>query len=510
VGLALAGLLVGFSWVKTLIEEKEKGFSKLFGWASGALLTALMMLPLFLHPHYSSHTSDISVFSKYYAKTPAEGWAQLRYNISFSVGLMYGHENDVAQCPLLGDCIFDFWVAACGLLGLSYFVSGYVRFLSGLLLSVYRGKGIPKFGNEMWTWWVSALVILLYGVALVPFVLSHGPHSFRLMAVYLPLFLATAWGVSRLWLALLQTGRRFGGILFALFLLVFMGWEIDRNEWLLTKWLAHLEPNALVGDQAYKELPDHRVYLVNYQPGFFTCGEDILCDGKDIFQMNDTNAIGLLPEEKGKDLAILVYGPDTADQKKIEEAFPGLTWQKRFIFWQGPTESPYLWWTEIPFDKIPQGDKGLFHVERVSPWTWERRCYGQYGLGRGFIIYNDRVVHWNDNLPPPNKIDWNNSMRVEGQWNVKTGGDYSLAIRTNNVIWVLLDGKKVLEVVPGGGGDRTTKVHLESGPHRVELVTAFTSEHRVPTVYVIPPDGAEIPLDDLAAASAPLTQETAH
>lgn len=174
--LVVAGIL--FALFQTFQKEHKKGLSKLFGWACAALLAAFMMIPLFLHPHYSSHTSDISVFSKYYAQTPADGWRQLRENITFSVGLMYGYVVDVAQCPMKGDCVFDFWAAACGLLGLSYFVSR------------------PR--------WVPAFVVLLYGVSMVPFILSHAPHSFRLMAVYVPIFLTAGWGVNRLWVAVLQ------------------------------------------------------------------------------------------------------------------------------------------------------------------------------------------------------------------------------------------------------------------------------------------------------------------
>lgn len=476
VSLIVGGVL--FSLFKTMEKERRKGFSKLTGWACAALLTALMMVPLFLHPHYSSHTSDISVFSKYYAQTPADGWRQLRENINFSVGLMYGYVIDVAQCPMKGDCVFDFWAAACGLLGLSYFVAR------------------PR--------WVPAFVVLLYGVSMVPFILSHAPHSFRLMAVYLPLFLTAAWGVNRLWVAVLQAGNRpLGNALFGLFLLLFCAWEVDRNRMILKAWLAHLEPNALVADQAAKELPDHRVYLANHLPGFYTCGQDILCDGKDIFQMGDSNSIDLLPDEKAKDLAILVYVKDPDNQKKIEAAFPGLEWKKRKIFWQEPSEDPFLWWVEVPADRVPVSDKGLFHIRRVSPWSWQRRCYGRYGLGRGLILYEDRVTLWNDNLPPANVIDWNNSMRVEGNWSVKTGGNYGIGIRTANVLWVFLDGKKILEVKPRQGlVNDTVHVDLKPGSHHVELVTAFTSEHRVPTVYVTPPGGAETPLDAYAAQTA--------
>ncbi len=97
-------------------------------------------------------------------------------------------------------------------------------------------------------------------------------------------------------------------------------------------------------------------------------------------------------------------------------------------------------------------------------------------------------------------IDWNNSMRVEGDWNVQTPGDYKLALHTGDVLWFFLDGKKVLEVTPEDGQPRSCEVFLGAGTHHVELVTAFAAEHQVPVVNVTAPGSTvEVPLDELAA-----------
>jgi hypothetical protein len=209
--------------------------------------------------------------------------------------------------------------------------------------------------------------------------------------------------------------------------------------------------------------------------------------------------VGLAQDEKGKDLALLVYGDDKPTIAKIEALFPGIPWQKRSNHWQVAAENPCLWFMEVPFDRVPQGDKGLFHVQRFPGESWRRRCYGRYGLGRGLIRWEDRAAHWNDNLPPPNFIDWNNSMRLEGDWNVKAAGDYTLSVHTANLLWFFLDGKKLLEIRPGDGMvQRSKEVHLEAGPHHLELVTAFTWEHKVPMVSVkTPGSSADVPLDEL-------------
>jgi hypothetical protein len=478
-GLALVAAGLGFCYYQVGRQGIKGEGSKLFGWATGALLTALIMAPVLLHPHYSEHTSDISVFSKKFSPEPGQGWRNFLENIRYSQGLMFGREGDVARMPALGDCFFDFYTAACGLLGLAYFVAR------------------PTL-NKFW-------VLVLYVVSLVPFILSNAPHSFRLVALTAPLLLVGAWGLGRLWLGFIQVGSRAGGIVCAVLLLAFCGWEVDRNSRLIHDWLLQEGPDTLIGDQANAELPHFRVYVANLHPGFYTNGLDILSDQKEIFRVNDSNSIDLLPDEKGKDLAILVAGQDLAHQKAIESEFPGLPWHERKMWNQQPQEIPFLKWMEVPFDLIPQGDKGLFHVQRLSAWSWKRRCYSRYGLGRGFILYEDRVTHWNDNLPPYDTIDWNNSMRVEGDWNVVAAGSYAFSIRTGNAMWFEVDGKKIIQNKPSDGNRlQSTTMDLTAGPHRVELVTAFASEHLVPSVMVKGPGASqEISLELLAEANAP-------
>jgi hypothetical protein len=477
-GLTVVALGLGYSYVQVGRQGVNGEGSKLFGWATGAFLTALIMTILFLHPHYSEHTADISVFGKKFAPEPGEGWKHFLENIVFSQYLMFGRAGDVARMPALGDCFFDYYVPACGLLGLAYFIAR------------------PT--------WTKASMLVLYPVSLVPFIFSNAPHSFRLVACDAPLLLIGAWGVSRLWLSFTQVGGKMGSIVCALLLILFCGWEADKNSQLIHDWLLQEGPDTLIGDQAVQLLPGHRVYVAHHHPGFYTGGLDILSDQKGIFRLNDSNTIDLAPDEKGMDVAVLVAGQDVEHQKAIDQEFPGLTWHDRPMYNQVPQEVPFLKWVEIPFDRIP-ADQGLIHVRRVSPWSWKRRSYGRYGLGRGFILYEDRVTRWNDNLPPADIIDWNNAMRVEGDWNVPIAGDYSLAIRTANVMWLRIDGNKDLQISGGEGlKPKSVKLHLSQGPHHVELVTAFAYEHRVPTVFVTPPgSGSEIALDELAAQTAP-------
>jgi hypothetical protein len=289
----------------------------------------------------------------------------------------------------------------------------------------------------------------------------------------------------------------------AFLLLAAGGWVVDRNTKLIGEWLEQKSPDLTIGDTVEKELPNHRVYLVRHHPGFYTNCQDALCEDKEVYRMNDSNSIDLLPGEKGKDLSIVLAGQDIENQKRIEKAFPGITWNSQMMWNQGPKEIPFIKYAEVPFGRIKEATTGLFRVRRVSPWTWRRRCYGRDGLGRGFILYEDRVARWNDDLPPHDTIDWDNSMRIEGEWNVKQSGDYVFKLNTANIFCFFLDGNKILEVAPKQGYSALIhKVSVTSGSHHVELLMSFASEHRVPKVSVIAPGSmAEVPFDDFAAST---------
>ena len=478
-GAILAGIALAASYGKVFLDEKKKGFSLLFGWATGAFVTALVMMPFYLHPNYSEHVTDISAFSAKFT-TPGQGWQKVWENNAFTWKLLFGQVDHVSRLPAIGDSLYEFMVAACTLLGLAYFIA--------------------RPG------WLQAFVVALFFVSTTAGTLSNGPHSFRYVICDLPLLLAGAWGLNRLWLGALQAFR--GSWTDLGLVLVFLAgwvWEGAQNHKLVWEWMAQEAQNTIVWDGARKEMPDHRVYLMQHDQGFYApIAMMVLSDGTDLYQATDSNTIDLTPDEKGKDLAVFVYGKDPDSQKKIEAEFPGVQWNKKSYYLQGDGDIPYLWWAEIPFDKIPTDEKAFFHVRRVAPSTWRRRCYGYFGLGRGLILYEDRVARWNDNLPPRQYIDWNNSMRVTGDWNVAVSGKYKLSLRTQDVLWFFLDGKKVLDVTPEGGGTHSCELNLDKGVHHVEVVTAFAAEHNVPAVNVTAPGSAtEVPLDELAAGTAP-------
>lgn len=472
-------LAVIWGYGKSFLDEKKKGFTKLFGWATGAIVTGILMSPLLLHPNYSAHVSDISIFSPKFT-APGQGWNKLWENIVFTFGLFFDQVNHVSRLPALGDSLYEFLIPVCGLLGLSYFIAK------------------PR--------WIPTYVVVLFLISLVPGILSNGPHSFRYASCDLPLLLIGAWGVNRLWVVVHQaTADKFFSIAFAFLLLLGWAWELGQNHKLTWEWLHQQADTSLIWNQTEQELPDHRVYLVDHgNPGFYTCAQDILTDGEEVYRMDNQNAIDLKPGDAQKNLSIMVYGGDVINQKKIETEFPKVEWTKKRIILQGdgPNDIPFLWYTEVPFDQIPEKDTNLFFVQHVSPWTWLRRSYGHYGMGRGLILYEDRVTRWNDHLPSSDMLDAGHSMRVSGDWNVKAAGDYLFKVSTANVTWFFVDGKKIINIPPGNDVVAASrKISLNSGVHHVELVTSFNWEHQVPKITITPPNSTtETRFDDYEAS----------
>ncbi len=474
--LAPVAVLLGWSFIRVFRREKKKGFSRLFGWASGALAALLLMAPLYLHLHYFDHVSNVSAWSKEFTR-PGEGWLKVWKNIFFTWQLLFQQAVHPSQLPAIGDSLYEFLAVGCALLGLASFIAR------------------PR--------WVTSFVLLLFVTALLPGVISNAPHSFRYVICDLPILVTGAWGVNRLWLAMPRTAPAGAKAVFLIALLSILGWEVDRNHWLTWTWMAQRTDTTSVWDQAQKELPDHRVYMVKNRPNFYTIAMDILADGQELFQTTDSNSIDLPPGEKGKDLAVLLWGGDVETQRKIEEEFPGLQWNKHQRFGKPESETPYLWWAEIPFDRVPVSDQGFFHARLVPEFSWRRRWYGHYGMGRGLILNEDRVFRWNDQLPAEEFMDCWHSGRVEGNWYVSTGGKYTLKMETSNLVWFFVDGKKILDI-PADGGTHTgiAQVDLAPGNHRVEMVLNFTWEKKFPRVSVVQPgSAAEIFLDDLTSGS---------
>jgi hypothetical protein len=204
-------------------------------------------------------------------------------------------------------------------------------------------------------------------------------------------------------------------------------------------------------------------------------------------------------------LAIFVFARDVDSQKKLEKEFPGIPWKITKIYFSNPQGEDFAYLMEVPFERLTDNPKAEFNVQTVSPWTWRRRFYGSFGLGRGFIRYEDRVTHWNEKITVKENDVTNGSQRIEGDFNVPSDGDYIFTLRTGNVYQFDLDGQRVFTVERYDkyqGGKKT--IHLKAGVHHVAVANACTVGQGVDSVMIQAPGAPQaVSLEDYSLSTAP-------
>ena len=474
------GLLM-FSYVKIFLTEHKTGFSQLFMWATAVIVIALVMTPAYLYPFYGSHVSSYSLFNKDMSSFKA-AWDQFAGNTNQAISLFFGSSGTLIGVPWAGDAVYDFFLTACSLLGMAYFLAR------------------PN--------WIPAMAIILFFISSLAGTMSQAPHTQRYVACDTPLLLMSAYGLNRFWVAVLQyQNSKSIKVLLAVGVITFISWQFYQNINLYKVWMSHRCPTPLIYDQIVKELPNHRIYVKHLiNDHFDNTGLDILADGKPIYVMQDSNEIDLEPNDSKKDLALMVSGEDVITQKRIEKEFPGIPWSKQLMFLQDPKAVPFLYWMEVPFDRIKKNENDLFRVREVSVWDWTRRCYRNYGLGRGLIRYEDKVKHWNDPIELPNADNAYANIKISGPWNLKISGDYVFSFQTGDILWFFLDGKKIMtkEHNEEDNNKRVYKKYLTVGVHQVEIINYSINAKHVPVINVLMPGSSEmIPLDDLALNDRP-------
>jgi hypothetical protein len=466
--LVLFGLYARAGW-------QTRGKDWIWKWATGALLTALLLSPLWAQPGYSDHPNETVIFNPRFGLTHSEAWKYLNATFWNGFRLLFGYDPNNPFWnlpPMHEDSYMDYFIPAFGLAALASFFAK------------------PRL--------IQAVVIGLFFTGYASFFVTHGAHSNRLMATLLPMYLIAAWGAYRLWQAFRLSGLKNGGAWGTLLLFAFAAWMLGANLQILKDWMNMRWPDTFVQD-VMDLVPQDRIYLVPNQGHFGESAWDLVSEGRDTHLFLDSNLIDLTPEEKGKDVAVIIWGGDQDAHDKLSKAYPGGAWYEQSLNW--PVIN--LKWFVIPFSQISQNPSDLFYVRTDPPTDWKRRFYLALGLGRGLIRYEDRVAHWNDGLPP-SFTGGDNTARISGDWTLAKAGDYVFSLQTINTCQLWVDGRKILDVQrPSGLSLKTVKLNLAAGPHEAEIVTAFNVGHLVPQAQVHSvSEGWTKPLDELNQASA--------
>ena len=426
------------------------------GWITGALLCALIQWPLWMAPQYTEHTDQIVAFSPKYNFTIdallAQMWGFSR--LAFCK-LFFSNPLKVPLPPSEGDSYMDFYITFFATVGLAWLV---VR---------------PN--------WTKTAILGLFVIGLLPFIMCPGPHVFRLLAVFAPIFLTAGWGAFKIWesfLLLPWKKKRF----LADVLLLFAGiWGLVASVQMINVWKAHRWPDPACSDVIASELSKDRVYIVPYPDYLGRVQQDILYDGKDVHQAGASNPIDTAPGETAKDIAIITWVWDKTVQDRLKKEYPQAKWFEKIDYWH----VMILKYAVVPFGQLSKNPSFLFYVRQTPNIAWDRKFFGGLGLGRGIILREERVAGWNDSLPADLATDFHGA-RIQGVWKVEKAGKYRLSLSTYNPTRLFVDGRLVLEHI-NHSMSRETSVDLElpQGDHAVRLQMSFAHENRIPDVQVL-------------------------
>ena len=442
-------------------------------WATGALLTALLLSPLWAQPVYSDHANETVIFNPRYGLTTAEAWKYLFATFwnGFKMMFSYDETNPFWNIPPMHeDSYMDFFIPAFGVAALAAFLAR-PRLIQGSVLG-------------------------LFFIGYTSFFVTHGAHSNRLMAALLPMFLIAAWGAWRLWQVFRLSPLKKGGAWGTALLAFFAVWMLFCNVRILKRWMDMRWPDTLVQDVITDQIPQDRVYLVPSQGYFGETAWDLVGEGRDVHSFLPSNPIDLVEGEKPKDVAVVIAGWNKDFKDQLSKAYPGGTWYEKAIDYP----SVALKWIVIPSAQITQNPADLFYV-RVKPSSfWWRRFYSDMGLGRGMLRYEDRTAHWNDD-DSLSFMGGDNTARVSGSWTAPRAGNYTFTLQTANTCQLWIDGRKVLEVKRATGlSPKSVRLNLNAGVHEAQIVTAFNQVHQIPPVEVrSEAEGWTKPLDELAS-----------
>lgn len=467
VWLIIAGLAALYFWH----FREDGGKDWVFKWATGALLTALLLAPLWVQPGYSDHANETVIFHPRYGLTRLEAWKYVLDNFWNGFRLLFGFDPNNPFWnlpPMRGDSYMDYFIPAFGTVALAAFAAR------------------PRL--------IQASILGLFFVGYASFFLTHGAHSNRLMAALLPMYLTAGWGGWRLWQVFRSSSLKRGGAWGTALLVLFAAWMLSANVRILARWMDMRWPDTLAQD-VMNLVPQDRIYLIPSGGYFGETAWDLVCEGRDAHSFLPNNPIDLTEGERGKDVAVLIAGADQASHDKLTQAYPGGTW------YQKVEDNPVvgLKWYVIPFAQITQDPADLFYV-RIKPASfWWRRFYGGLGLGRGYMRYEDRTARWNDDLSL-SYMGGDNTGRISGEWYLPKAGNYVFSLQTANICQLWVDGKKILQVKHAFGISlKSVRLNLSAGRHEAEIVTAFNQDHQIPEVLVrSEAEGWAKDLDELA------------
>jgi hypothetical protein len=425
------------------------------------------MYPIVTHPQFTHHTSQVSYFHKHVTfAMPVQTAKLVLDQWTGTVLTLWKVGADRIDMGLDGEAFFALAAVAAALLGL---VDLCVR---------------PR------AWKAVLVVIAAFG--LLPRVLSHDPHTAKLLGVVAPLGLLGAAALDRVVGA---AGRLRGGRLWAwtAFLLILGLWAWDGRV------MAHrffVRIPAVASNDSTVHLHSRRdteagrrVYLHLANHFYSPATQGVLSDGLEVFMIQEQPVlIDLGPTDPVPETVVYIHGARRDARDRVEREYPGVRWEEVRLYYQGPSDAPMMSKGYLPPGSIPQVQVGQaspkwIAYRRFSGNSWRRRLFAhRVGLCHGIVEYEDRSE---DPLAP---IPWNNgshSAVLEGTVGLPRDGEYVFSVEAANYAVLSVDGKEVLDHRPKKGTEtRESRVKLRAGTHRVAYRTFYQYGLDTPQVFV--------------------------
>lgn len=468
--LVIGGL--GYCYYRVWDQRKKE--RSVFEVISGLFLAVLVLLPLWVNPFYSFesniHLSNQELWGSAYHFGFLDILKKVGENLHNALTFLFVPSGGLGGHPFFNnrDCFIDYFVPVFGILGV---VSAFAK---------------PD--------WKKTAMLVLFVSGVIPGILTPEVYWSHVLGTIVPCIVMAGWGAFLLWESFRRIGRSGSFLGFLVMTLLAAGFTIRDSQW-IDQWENQRSADLSSADLVRDELKGDRVYLAPSPGNFVLNIQELMCDGQDVHLMGASNPIDLAPEEKGKDLAVIVYSGDLLAQEKLKKEFPAGIWGEKKNY-RGIVE---LKWVVVPFKDLSVDPQALFFVRRDPQAKWKRQYFWCYGVGRGLIRYEDRKAHWNDDLPAA--AQGNNTVRVTGDWKVDKSGHFTMEVQTSNILQLFIDGKRVLDIKKGQGDKvRKRRIQLDTGTHQVEVRSALIQEIKTPVIWVESDEGGwKKPLDDLGS-----------
>jgi len=417
------------------------------GWALGAIVACLLVLPLVLHPEFARHLGNDSIFSHHGEGAWGHLWPKVR-SLFISLFLGGGGSWDRPDLNILWDAQLDLLSIPVVTLGLAYCLSR-PNFLSGWLL-------------------ISALA------AIFPLMTSADAHSVKLLAGLPALLLLGALALGRIgtWFRLAIPGPLAGSVGTGFLVLLWICALGSLHGRIWGAFAQQRDPNMAVALEVLKEPREKRIYFAQVGDFFLPHQQNILLDGREVHSLQAVNPIHLAQGEGTPSVVVFFPGGEEYEEagpvrEELAKEFPGLPWTE----FAGAGWPRKLLRMEIPPERL-EARPAMFPIRRLEGADWKRVFLREtYGLGRGgYVVFEDRVVRPEDPFPRGPRME---NCRLQRTLEIPRDGMAEFWVETRSWASLFLDGKVILRSRSSGGSEApqkgSVKVPIKAGVHRLEL-----------------------------------------